>query len=135
MLTDKTSLMPSRWPWSYSFFSSPVQRAPLPAMLTPTSNKCVRSCQPSNFGPAITTCGRSITASNNFSRVVGVGAQSSCNIHNHSCAPETLAGSFSTACCIALPKPKSRGAESVGIFAPLRSFGDASIEPVSIAMI
>ena len=133
VLTESTSWIPSCWPWSYSNGSSPVQRAPLPAILIPASNKCVRSCQPSNFGPTITTCGRSSTALNNSASAVGAGAQSSWINQIHSCS--IAFGNLSTASETACPKPVSRSVEKKGMRADFNNFVEVSSDPVSTAVI
>ena len=133
MLTANTSAIPSCWPWSYSESSRPVQRAPLVAILIPISRRCVRSCQPSNFGPAITTLGRSSIAASKASSAPGAGAQSSWRIQSHSFSIE--GGSFSTADATAAPKPVSRDIVRIGMRAPFSNFADESTEPVSTATI
>ena len=100
-------------------------------MLIPISRRCVRSCQPSNFGPAITTLGRSSIAARSASSAPGAGAQSSWRIQSHSFS--IVGGSFSTADAIAAPNPVSRGIVRIGMRAPLSNFADASVEPVSTA--
>ena len=133
VLTESTSWIPSCWPWSYSKGSRPVHRAPLPAILMPASNKCVRSCQPSNLGPTITTCGRSSTAFNNSASAVGAGAQSSWINQIHSCS--IAFGNLSTASETACPKPVSRSVEKNGIRAAFNNLVDVSSDPVSTAVI
>ena len=134
VLTARTSCTPSRCPWSYSACSNPVQRAPLVAKLIPTSRRCVLSCQPSNFGPAIATLGRSETAVSKFSSASFANAQSSCRTQIHSLSGSVVGGNCPTAKEIASPKPISRSREIVGMRAPLSNFADASREPVSTAM-
>ena len=99
----------------------------------PASSKCVRSCQPSNFGPTITTCGRSSIALNNSASAVGAGAQSSWINQIHSCS--TAFGNLSTASEIACPKPVSESVAINGIRADFNNFVDASSDPVSTAVI
>ena len=99
----------------------------------PASSKCVLSCQPSNFGPTMTTCGRSSTAFNNSASAVGAGAQSSWINQIHSCS--IALGNLSTANETACPKPVSRSVEKNGIRADFNNFVDASSDPVSTAVI
>ena len=83
----------------------------------------------------MTACGFSASASSNFFSASGCIAQSSCKIHSHSFSAEVGAGSVCIAAQIASPKPDSRSRVRTGIFAPLSSATEESVEPVSTASI
>ena len=103
----------------------------------PTSKICLRSYQPKIFGPAIPTCGRLTTASNNLANAYRSGAQSSCKIQSHSCSPSLRLpfGNFATAALTAAPNPVLLDFFITSMSELLNNLTELSFDPVSTAII
>ncbi len=63
--------------------SSPVQRRPLRAMVTPTSRSCFLSYQPRSLGPTTAAYASESATRSSSARASGSGAQSSWSSHSH----------------------------------------------------
>ncbi len=101
VLTARTSVRPSCWPWSASPRRGSAIRRPVRVIWTPSSTRSRGSCQATILGPAMPTEGDRRTASARRASAVASGAVSSCSTHTHS--PTCAVGSAAIPASMATP--------------------------------